>query len=125
LLALGARRLRRLGRGSDETGRLEADLDRLRESGTTLTMAFSESEPLFEELSASGILGRLGNWPNVELTRLPGNDHTLRPIDAQAGAREMLDRGLMRALGGGGFRASSTPSKPAAERVAGQAGRQR
>jgi alpha-beta hydrolase superfamily lysophospholipase len=109
LLTQAGRRARRLGRspavGAD---RLEADLDQLRASGTSLTMAFSDHEPLLEELDANGILARLPRWPNVELARLPGDDHTLRPIRAQAGARQLLDRGLEQAIGAcGGFRAGN------------------
>jgi alpha-beta hydrolase superfamily lysophospholipase len=96
------------GAGRAGAAEIEADLDRLRDSGISVTMAFSDREPLFEELQASGILGRLKRWPNVELARLPGDDHTLRPIGAQAGARSLLDRGLEQAIGRGvSFRASS------------------
>lgn len=95
------RRLKRLGQSSRETAVLEADLDRLREAGVSLTMAFSEREALFEELEESGVLSRLDRWPAVELARLPGDDHTLRPIAAQAGARRVLDQGLERAMRAG------------------------
>ena len=99
LLTESGRRLRSLGRRGDDTDRIEADLDRLREAGTSLTMAFSDREPLLEELDASGILTRLSRWPNVKLERLPGNDHTLRSISAQAAARGILDQELASAVG--------------------------
>jgi hypothetical protein len=93
-------RARRLaGRSGEPLARaIEADLDHLRDSGTTLTLAFSEGEPLLEELQAGGLLTHLDRWPNVALRTLPGNDHTLRPVAAQAGARELLDHELRRAL---------------------------
>jgi hypothetical protein len=90
---------RLLGRGAPPAGSsLEADLDRMRDSGARLVLAFSEGEPLHTELEAKGILGRLEEWPNLELRSLPGSDHTLRPAAAQVAARELLDRELERAL---------------------------
>lgn len=110
------RRLGRLGRRSRRS-EVEADLDRLREAGVPMTMAFSNEEWVLEELEADGILGRLERWPDVELRRLPGSDHTLRPVEAQAAAGAVLDQGLDAALA----RASqSTGPRPPA-----QAGRQR
>jgi alpha-beta hydrolase superfamily lysophospholipase len=125
---------RRVRRPSGPNDNLEADLDRLRDAGTSLTMAFSEREPLLEELDESGILARLGRWPNVELARLPGDDHTLRPLRAQAGARELLDRAVERAIGGVTASASApsrsagrgSPARGRAPRAAGEpAGPQR
>jgi hypothetical protein len=98
LLAEGRRRVSGGSRRPEDGGRIEADLDRLREAGTSLTMAFSDREPLLEELDASGILGRLSRWPNVRFARLPGEDHTLRSISAQAAARGILDEGLVDAV---------------------------
>ena len=78
------------GHGSD----LDADLDRSR--GTHLVMAFSEDEPLFRELELKGIVERRDRWPNLELCRLPGSDHTLRSAAAQVAAHELLDAELER-----------------------------
>ncbi len=108
------RRLRLVGRSAADPAHIEADLDRLCDAGTPLTMAFSANEPLHEELQAGGILDRLERWPNVDLQALPGADHTLRPLDAQAGARELLDRGLRAALGPlPDYEVSRGPSGPA------------
>jgi pimeloyl-ACP methyl ester carboxylesterase len=73
---------------------LDSDLDLMRDSGTRLTMAFSADEALHTELAAEGILDQLERWPNLELHELPGSDHTLRPVAAQAAAAELLDREL-------------------------------
>ncbi len=70
---------------------LDSDLDRMRDSGTRLVLAFSEGEPLHTELEAKGVLDRLDRWPNLELGSLPGSDHTLRPAAAQIAARELID----------------------------------
>jgi hypothetical protein len=93
-----ARLGRRLARRRPAESSLEAALDRLRDDGTTLVMAFSEGESLHEDLVANGTLAQIGRWPNIELMELPGDDHTLRPIPAQIGAHELLDRELERAL---------------------------
>jgi hypothetical protein len=73
---------------------LEAMLDRLRDARIRLVLAFSGDEPLDTELEADGLLDRLDAWPNVELVRLPGDDHTLRPISAQQAFHRMVDREL-------------------------------
>ncbi len=93
-----ARLGRRPARRKPEESSLEAGLDRLRDAGTVILLAFSEGEPLFEDLDADGTVAQIGRWPNIELTELPGDDHTLRPIPAQIGARELLDREFERAL---------------------------
>jgi hypothetical protein len=85
-----ARRL--LGRRKASGGPgIEADLDSLR-TGQRVTIAFSGSEPLREELERLGILRRVENWPGVRISMLPGADHTLRPPVAQHAARELIER---------------------------------
>jgi alpha-beta hydrolase superfamily lysophospholipase len=86
---LGARR--GLVRQEDQVA---ATLDRLRDTGTTVVMAFSDDEPLYGELEDHGLMRRLDSWPNLTMGRLPARDHTLRPIVAQLGAHELLDRAL-------------------------------
>jgi alpha-beta hydrolase superfamily lysophospholipase len=83
---------RLVGRGGETiTQGIEDDLDRLRESGTRLVLAFSGEEPLSIELEALGLAARLGEWSNLESRSLPGNDHTLREASAQIAARELLE----------------------------------
>jgi alpha-beta hydrolase superfamily lysophospholipase len=86
-----AGRLIRRGRRETIAQGIEADLNRLEESGTRLVLAFSGEEPLDLELKALGIGAKLGSWPNVEPLSLPGSDHTLRAISAQAAARQLLE----------------------------------
>ena len=71
-------------------------LDALREHGTRVILAFADDEPVRDELEADGLLARLGRWPNVVLTHLPGRDHTLRPIVAQRAYHELLEGELER-----------------------------
>jgi alpha-beta hydrolase superfamily lysophospholipase len=69
-------------------------LDRLRDTGTRLVLAFSEDEALHAELEADGVLAGLERWPTVELELLPARDHTLRPVVAQRAVHDLLDRQL-------------------------------
>jgi hypothetical protein len=55
---------------------------------------FSGGEPLYEELERDGYMSRLDRWPNVNVERLPGDVHTLRPLLSQQRAHEALDRAL-------------------------------
>ena len=87
-------------------------LDRLRDGGTRVVMAFSGDEPLHAELAREGVLARLPRWPNVTLESLPGHDHTLRPIVAQQAVHDLLDRELEREL------ARAAPRPPLTQRPA-------
>jgi hypothetical protein len=86
-------------RGGRAAGGFEADLDRSRDAGVRLTIAFSGDEPLAAELEREGVSAQLQRWPNLALHSLPGSDHTLRPLSAQRAARELLDEELGRILG--------------------------
>ena len=80
------------------TEQLEGELDALREARTRMVLAFSGDEPMHDELKAEGVLDELARWPNVVLTDLPGDDHTLRPIAAQRAFERVLDHELGRLL---------------------------
>jgi alpha-beta hydrolase superfamily lysophospholipase len=120
--AKAARRLARAlpgggGASAPAGSSIDADLDRIRDRGVELTLAFSAQEPLHTELEAKGILGQLERWPNLRLVDLPGSDHTLRSAAAQIAVRELLDGELERALAA--QPGSASPAQGAA------AGRQR
>ncbi|HYK95025.1 MAG TPA: alpha/beta fold hydrolase [Candidatus Dormibacteraeota bacterium] len=105
-----ASRLRAGKRRDPWTEQLEQRLDTLRDARTPLVLAFSGDEPMHDELKAAGILDRLDRWPNVVLTDLPGDDHTLRPIAAQRAFHRFIDEELERLSGtpaGAGHGASS------------------
>ncbi|HEV7885693.1 MAG TPA: alpha/beta fold hydrolase, partial [Solirubrobacteraceae bacterium] len=87
-------RVRRTPAGPPVTTSIHLALDRLRDTGTRLVLAFSEDDALHADLEADGILARLDRWPTVELERLPARDHTLRPIVAQRAVHDLLDRHL-------------------------------
>jgi alpha-beta hydrolase superfamily lysophospholipase len=104
---LARRRLagQRLAAPSDDA--LQDALRQLDASGQRALFVFSGEEPLYEELDGDGGIERLERWPRVELVRIPGHDHTLRPPAARRGAYEALDRALERELR---HAASTSPS---------------
>lgn len=86
------------GSGRAEAARepdLATDLERLERRGTHLTIAFSGGEILFGELEADGTMELLGGRPGIRLEELPGADHTLRPVGAQAAAHELIAREIL------------------------------
>jgi hypothetical protein len=87
-------RVRRLPDDPPVTTSIQLALDRLRDTGTRLMLAFSGDEALHAELEADGVLGRRERWPTVELELLPARDHTLRPVVAQRAVLDLLDRQL-------------------------------
>jgi alpha-beta hydrolase superfamily lysophospholipase len=111
------RLLRRRGSGSPDP--IVARLDALRDLGTRVVIAFSGEEPVRDELEAAGLVARLGRWPNVSLTSLPGDDHTLRPMAAQEAALALLECELDRVLAptGPSAAAGSSPRTPSPARA--------
>jgi pimeloyl-ACP methyl ester carboxylesterase len=88
------------GAGTGRSGEpLDDKFARLQARSVRTLLAFSDDEPLFDELAASGILSRLPQWPVIELARLPAADHTVRPIVAQRAAHALIDAELERAVG--------------------------
>lgn len=77
---------------------LEQALERLRASRTQVLLGFSGDEPLHEELIADGALERLEDSPTVTLARMPGADHTFRPLATHSAVHELLDRALFHEL---------------------------
>ena len=68
----------------EETVSVEAQIaaafDRLRDRDLRARFVFCDGEPLFDELTRAGLLAQEGRWPTVSLSKLPGRDHTLRPL---------------------------------------------
>lgn len=93
----------RLGSGDRRAraGELESALAQLQAADQRILLAFGGREPLYEELERDGQIERVAHLPNVDLTRIPGSDHTLRPIATQQLVAAVLDRALERELGPG------------------------
>ncbi len=60
--------------------RIAAAFDRLRERDRRARFFFCDGEPLFEELTRARLVSQETRWPTVSTCRLPGRDHTLRPL---------------------------------------------
>jgi len=75
---------RRVRRRDDQpfsvADRIAAAFDRVRERGLRARFVFCDGEPLHDELTRDGLLAQPERWPTVTVTRLPGRDHTLRPL---------------------------------------------
>ena len=89
-----ARRARTRWHARHAGDELDRALDRLRDTGKHLRFMFSGLEPLYEELELEGRVQRRDRWPNVGFDVIPGQDHLLRPLEAQRFAHEALDRAL-------------------------------
>ncbi len=89
---------RRAVREPAYTNRVDGALEALRSSGKRALFLFSEGEPLRDELTRSGRIAWLEQWPNVTLDYIQVRDHTLRPNVAQQQAHAALDRALSREL---------------------------
>lgn len=87
--------LRRRARGAG-VAVAEPVVRRIETTTARLWIGFSGEEPLHDELAASGTLDRLLRLPHVEMTTLPGTDHTLRSLPAQRAAHELLDHAIAR-----------------------------
>lgn len=72
----------------------DAVLERLLASGKHVTMAFAVREPLPGELVRGGWWERLEHAPQIDLRRVPVNDHTFRPTVMQARIHAALDDAL-------------------------------
>ncbi len=103
-----------LRRQREPAATVDAALDELRSLETRVTLAFSAGEALQAELESEGLLARLPGWPNVALVELPGGDHSLRPLVAQAATRELLEREALRLATEG--RSGTRPSSHVAAR---------
>jgi alpha-beta hydrolase superfamily lysophospholipase len=73
-------------------------LDQLRDQHTQVMLLLSRGEPLYDQFEREGRIGRLDQWPNVELARIPSSDHMSRAIWLQRYVHDRLDRGLDRVL---------------------------
>ena len=97
--ALAAVVLRRVRGGGEVVDAAALALDELGAQATDVVLAFSGDEALEAKLRADGTLAAAesGRWPDVTLARLPGMDHSLRPLPAQHAAAALVAAALERA----------------------------
>ncbi len=76
----------------------DALLERWQASGKHALMLFAEHEELDEELSRSGRMARMEDWPGVSVVRIAAADHTFRASWAQRAVHDVLDAALEQEL---------------------------
>ena len=83
------------GRRDESVEGLLAGLDR---RGAQVALAFSGQEPLGDHFDDQQLPARFRRWPNAAYVRLPGRDHTVRPVVAQAAVQTLIDEVLGRVV---------------------------
>jgi alpha-beta hydrolase superfamily lysophospholipase len=80
---------------------IEDLFDRLRDRGQRTLLFFTGEEVLHRELAGSGVLDRIGDWPNVQLevVTTPVETHTLTPLWLQRHVHALVDRFLETQVG--------------------------
>jgi pimeloyl-ACP methyl ester carboxylesterase len=73
-------------------------LGQLRDRRVQTLLLLSLGEPLSEDLRDDGRIDRLAEWPNLQLERIPLEDHIFRPVWAQRHVHSALDGALTRTL---------------------------
>jgi dienelactone hydrolase len=97
--AVAHRVARRLPGGSRQSAdTVEGLLAQLDRRGTRVVLAFSDEEPLCAHLEDEGLPARFRRWPRAAFVRLPGRDHTVRPVVAQVAVQALLDEVVDRAI---------------------------
>jgi dienelactone hydrolase len=76
----------------------ERGLSDLREREADLLLMLGRNEPLLEEFRRQGLLDRLGEWPNLTVEQMPGNDHLLWRLESQHQLHQAVDEALQRTL---------------------------
>jgi pimeloyl-ACP methyl ester carboxylesterase len=93
-LELPARIRGRRSRGD----RVEQALSALDAEGQRIFLMLGRDEPLLERLTREGQLDRLTSHASLELHRIPGSDHTLRPLGLQKYVHNQLTRVILESL---------------------------
>jgi hypothetical protein len=76
-----------------ESNEISEAFDRLRDQNKRALILFAGEERLYAELLAMGRFEGLQRWPNVSLVHIdvPGDMHTLRPLQMQQQAHRLID----------------------------------
>jgi pimeloyl-ACP methyl ester carboxylesterase len=82
----------------DRRQKVDAALDTLDETGKRILFLFGENEPLYDEMLADGQIERLERAPGMHLERIPGRDHSFRPLSSQRNVTAVLDRVIVAEL---------------------------
>jgi hypothetical protein len=74
---------------------IAAALDGLRDRDVEVLLLLGHGEPLFDDLLTDGLIERFEQWPNLQLERIPVEDHVFRPVWAQRYVAGVLDRAIV------------------------------
>jgi hypothetical protein len=70
--------------------KVDAALEQLEASGKRILFLFGDNEPLYDEMVEDGQIEVIRRAPTMRLERIPGRDHSFRPIAAQRHVRAVL-----------------------------------
>ena len=59
-------------------------------------LLLGQGEPLYEQLSSQGLLGKLARWPNLHVAQISSRDHMFRALWLQREVYAALDAALER-----------------------------
>jgi pimeloyl-ACP methyl ester carboxylesterase len=76
------------------TQKVDAALAELKASRKRLLFLFGDNEPLYDEMVEDGQMDVVLGAPEMQLERIPGRDHSFRPIASQRHVRAVLDQAL-------------------------------
>jgi alpha-beta hydrolase superfamily lysophospholipase len=74
--------------------KVDAALAKLEASGKRILFLFGDNEPLYDEMVEDGQIDVVLNSPEMRLERIPGRDHSFRPIAAQRHVHAVLDQAI-------------------------------
>jgi len=77
---------------------IDSSLGLLRDRDVRTLLLLSLGEPLVEDFETDGRIDRFDEWPNIDLQRIPLEDHVFRPVWAQRQVHETLDAAVERTL---------------------------
>jgi hypothetical protein len=80
--------------------KIDTALEELAATDKRLLFLFGDEEPLYDEMLADGQTGVIERAANMRLERIPGRDHSFRPISSQRHVRAVLDRAIEAELSG-------------------------
>jgi pimeloyl-ACP methyl ester carboxylesterase len=80
-------------RATTDSNEITEAFDRLRDQNKRALILFAGEERLYAQLLATGRFEGLERWPNVSLVHIdvPGDMHTLRPLQMQEQAHRLID----------------------------------